>query len=149
MSFFRNWFYLYIKPTLAETVFEEHIARLGEPYRAQYPFPSLHRVVDFVLHRRKVVIEVDGASHLVENQRRKDLTTSIAMEKLGWSVLRFTNEEVMAAGFKLTHEVLDHKLTTRPTLAELETLLGQLPEPVAKPRKRKRGSAPKKAKKPS
>jgi very-short-patch-repair endonuclease len=87
MSFFRNWFFMYTKATAAESAFEKKISMLGKPYRAQYPFPSLRRIVDFAFHLDKVLIEVDGASHEVAAQRRKDITTSIALEKRGWAVI--------------------------------------------------------------
>lgn len=149
MSFFRNWFFMYLKQPPAEVAFERKIASIGKPYRAQYPFPSLHRIVDFALHTDKVLIEVDGASHDTPVQRRKDITTSIALEKLGWRVIRFTNAE--ALHLDITEEVIALRLKHRPTLAELEAALQALPplpEKHAKPRGRKRAPVPKKARKP-
>lgn len=137
MSFFRNWFYLYKKSTLAEAHFEQLIVKLGEPYRTQYPFPHLHRVADFALHLRKIVIEIDGSSHDVLEQRRKDLLTTLALEKMGWSVIRFRNEEVVQLTVPLLREEIERRVITRPTRAELETALLQLPEPVARPSKRR------------
>lgn len=150
MSFFRNWFYLYLKQTAAESAFEREIAKMGEPYRTQYPFPSLRRVADFALHLRKIVIEIDGASHDTLEQRRKDLVTSIALEEKGWRVIRFQNAEVMGwvEGSIHLSEIIDSKLRSRPTLAELRTALASLPEPLVKRpkrRARKRVPAPKSA----
>lgn len=149
MSFFRNWFYLYKRSTAAEQLFEEALVKLGEPYRTQYPFPHLHRVADFALHLRKVVIEIDGASHDTVDQRRKDTATTIALEKMGWKVIRFKNEEVTR--FQDLAGEIDSRLLIRPTLAELEAALREFPEPPVKPSKRRvRGPkpAPKKARKP-
>lgn len=152
--FFRNWFYLYLNPTRAETVFEACIAKLGQPYRAQYPFPGLHRIVDFAMPEAKVVIEVDGASHEAPAQRRKDLVSTIALEKAGWRVIRFTNAEVLVDGFVLSGETIERRLASRPTLPELEaalsTLLLEHPElckPRPKTRKRPRAPGPKSARK--
>lgn len=149
MSFFRNWFYLYLKQTASEAIFESLICKLGEPYRAQYPFPGLRRVADFALHTRKIVIEIDGASHETLKQRRKDLVTTIALEKMGWRVIRFTNAEVAGWGveFDLRGEI-DRRLTVRPTLEELGAALLELPLVLserAKPRGRRPKPGPKKA----
>lgn len=151
MSFFRNWFYLYLKQSPSEVLFERLICQLGEPYRTQYPFPGLHRVADFALHRRKVIIEIDGASHDTPTQRYKDITTSIALEKQGWKVIRFRNEEVPGIGGPGTLAgLVEDKLATRPTLGELEAALLELPAPPVRPSKRRARApkpAPKKAKK--
>lgn len=138
MSFFRNWFYLYLKQTPSEVTFERMIAQLGEPYRVQYPFPALHRIADFALHLRKIVIEIDGASHQIPTQARKDLVTTIALEKRGWRVIRFTNSEVIGIQSSVhLNEAIEAKLTTRPDLAALEAALLQYPEPVGKQSKRR------------
>lgn len=140
---------MYLKQPSAEVVFERKIASIGKPYRAQYPFPGLRRIADFALHLDKVLIEVDGASHSTPVQRRKDIATSIALEKLGWRVIRFTNEE--AFSIDITEDVIAERIRHRPTLAELEEALRQLPLPPvkhAKPRGRKRAPGPKKARKP-
>lgn len=154
MSFFRNWFYLYVRPVPAEAAFEAHLVKLGEPYRTQYPFPKIRRVADFTLHLRKVVIEVDGASHSEPVQRYKDLASSIALEKAGWRVIRFTNAEVLHPGFQISNLALNTRIEARPSLPELEsalsTLLQEHPElskPLAKRRKQKTKPAPKTAQK--
>lgn len=151
--FFRNWFYLYLHPTQSERAAESLICRLGTPYRAQYPFPRLHRIVDFALTERKVVIEVDGASHDSTTQRHKDLVSSLALEKAGWAVVRFTNAEVLAYAANLPvefSEILVGRITHRPSIPQLEEALRLLPDPPvghrrAKPRGRKRAPGPKKA----
>ncbi len=151
MSFFRNWLYLYLKTNQVEAAFEKLLALLGEPYRTQYPFPGLHRIVDFALHLRKVVIEIDGTSHDTPVQAYKDTKTSIALEERGWRVIRFRNSEVAGIESPVQlRELIDLKLSTRPTLAELRAALLQLPEPpvkLSKPRGRRRVPGPKKAKK--
>lgn len=153
MSFFRNWFYMYLKQTAGETAFEKRITLLGKPYRIQYPFPGLRRIVDFALPHDKILIEIDGASHEAPAQRRKDLVTSIAFEKMGWKVIRFTNAEVLRIEplKDVVEAAIVDRTRHRPTLAELEAALlelPELPEKPAKPRGRKRAPGPKKARKP-
>lgn len=141
---------MYVRSTASESAFERRLANLGEPYRAQYPFPALRRIVDFAIPHRKIVIEVDGASHDVPAQRYKDVLTTIALEKLGWKVVRFKNTEIAgwdhsgpSADPDLNSIIID-RLTHRPTLQELETQLQSLPKPVAKPRGRKLAPFPRK-----
>jgi very-short-patch-repair endonuclease len=147
--FLRNWARLYSKRTTPEVLLERVIAFYGKPYRAQHPFFRLHRIVDFALLDDKIVIEVDGASHLAVAQRRKDLASAILLEKEGWKVVRLSNEEVMADPKGAFDMAIGDRLTHRPTLAELESALQDLdrefPGLSAKPRRKRRAPAPKKA----
>lgn len=122
--FLRNWARLYSKQTPAEVVFEEHLCKLGVPYRTQHPFFGLRRIVDFVLPREKVVIEVDGASHAVPAQKRKDLISSIALEELGFAVIRFTNDELLN-GLVVDRDLLDARIAARPTPRQLRRALAE------------------------
>lgn len=120
---------------------EEEIKKLGERYRAQHPFFRHHLIADFVLLDRKIVIEVDGASHSAPAQQYKDIVHTIALEREGWAVVRVTNVEVAEssiAALKLAFE----RLTHRPSLQELETALSLMPE-VA--RRRGRGGVTKRS----
>ncbi|WP_432288451.1 endonuclease domain-containing protein [Aminobacter sp. BA135] len=49
---------------------------------------------DFVSHRLKLIIEVDGAHHGLDDQRRHDHTRTLWLESQGYCVLRFWNHEV-------------------------------------------------------
>lgn len=135
--FFKNWFYLYTKPTRAETRFERLICRLGEPYRAQYPFPSLRRIADFVLLDSRVVIEIDGLSHSRPAQAYRDCASTIALENKGWKVIRFSNAEAETLTDSILADEIQVRIKHRPTLQALEAALAELPVPVAKPRARK------------
>lgn len=135
--FLRNWARLYSKQTAPETKLEREIALLGKPYRAQHPFFGLCRIVDFALIEDRIVIEVDGASHDKPAQRRKDVTSTIALEKQGWKVVRLRNEEVMDDPAAALRTAFD-RLSNRPTLRELELALQDLPPaPPKKPSKRR------------
>jgi len=50
-------------------------------------------IVDFVCFENKVIIEVDGSQHLL-NEKRYVRRTKI-LEQNGFHVLRFTNDEVI------------------------------------------------------
>lgn len=52
-------------------------------------------ICDFVIFSKKVVIEIDGASHDTEDRRRKDEQKDKDLMKLGYKVLRISNKHVM------------------------------------------------------
>lgn len=149
MNPFKAWYFLSNNQTTPEKTLEPAIAALGERYRAQWLFPRIHHIADFVLLDRKVIIEVDGASHKDPKQRYKDLIHTIYLEEAGWQVVRCTNEEVMKSPYVTLSELLHFRLNHRPTLEELRMALGQLPPPPArkraKPRKSEPAPSPKKA----
>lgn len=56
--------------------------------------PTYYRA-DLADPLRKLVVEVDGKSHLAQKRRISDAKKDKALALLGWSVLRFSNQEVM------------------------------------------------------
>jgi len=51
-------------------------------------------VVDFYCAEKKLILEIDGSVHLFYGKPESDRTRQQHLEKLGFRVLRFTNEEV-------------------------------------------------------
>jgi very-short-patch-repair endonuclease len=45
----------------------------------------------------KLGVEVDGASHLMKSRKLQDAKKGKALHSLGWTVLRFSNQEVMTS----------------------------------------------------
>ncbi len=75
----------------------------GVRFRRQH---SIGRyVVDFYAPHIHLVIEVDGNTHFEEGAQEKDKERQYAIEKLGLSVLRFTDQEVLE-GMEITLENL-------------------------------------------
>ena len=73
--------------------------------------PMLNYIVDFEVREAKLVIEIDGDSHYLEEaSRAKDAQRDAALAQYGYKVVRFTNEQVMK---EIEHvcEVI-HRLTT-------------------------------------
>lgn len=141
---FRNWYYLYANQTAAELALEPAIAALGRRYRAQHLFPKLRHVADFALLDDRLIIEVDGRSHLKPDQIRKDLKHTLALLDLGWRVVRCSNEEAeqdpQGTVLRLLVDDLNHRTTREELLAKLQALG---PEPVrARPRRRTRKPGP-------
>jgi imidazole glycerol-phosphate synthase subunit HisF len=61
-------------------------------FRRQHPISEY--VADFYCHKLKLVIEVDGSIHLMEENQKLDNLRQDNIEHLGITVLRFTNEQV-------------------------------------------------------
>jgi very-short-patch-repair endonuclease len=62
-------------------------------FRRQAPFEAY--VLDFVSHRERLVVEVDGSQHLEEKQRTHDEVRTQFLESRGYIVVRYTNYEVL------------------------------------------------------
>ncbi|MFA4994325.1 MAG: DUF559 domain-containing protein [Bdellovibrionales bacterium] len=63
----------------------------GISFRRQHPIHPY--IADFVCLNARLIIEVDGTSH--DTRLDKDKTRDEALQKMGYEVLRFTNEEVL------------------------------------------------------
>jgi very-short-patch-repair endonuclease len=65
---------------------------LGTDFRRQAPVGPY--VVDFLCPQLLLVVEVDGRSH--DGQDAADRARQAALERLGYAVLRVSNDEVLA-----------------------------------------------------
>ena len=85
------------EPTHAEALLWKSLRRLDEPdlhFRRQAPMGPY--VVDFVSHRARLVVEVDGAVHQLPEVELRDLERDTWLLSRGYVVLRVKNEEVIA-----------------------------------------------------
>jgi len=53
-------------------------------------------IADFLCSEAKLVLEIDGGIHRLEDKLERDATRTRRLESLGLKVLRFTNAEVLA-----------------------------------------------------
>jgi cyclase len=74
------WGYLKAKP-------------FGIKFRRQHPY-SIY-ILDFYCHALKLVIEIDGSIHDIEEAKAKDKQRQQLLETDGLDFLRFTNGEVI------------------------------------------------------
>lgn len=65
----------------------------GLKFRRQHPVPPY--VLDFASRKLKLAIEIDGPSHFVEGAAFKDAQRTEYLESQGWTVIRFTNADVV------------------------------------------------------
>lgn len=81
--------------TLAESVLWEELRTLdvGTRFNRQYIIGDY--IVDFASQRKGLVIEVDGGYHAERQQQEDDAVRERHLERMGFHILRFTNEEVL------------------------------------------------------
>lgn len=81
-------------PTEAESVLWIHLKgkKLDVKFRRQHPIDSY--IADFVCLDKKLILEVDGKIH--DLQQEADEARTERLNELGYEVLRFKNEEVLA-----------------------------------------------------
>jgi very-short-patch-repair endonuclease len=92
---------------------------LGVRFRRQHAIDGF--IVDFYAHDPRVIIDVDGSIH--EPQNEDDAMRQAFLERLGYRVLRFTNEQVlqdMQGVLAAIRAVLEpHPLSPSPSLEQV------------------------------
>ncbi len=68
-------------------------ARSMEGYQFNRQYPIGDYIVDFICRKLKLVIEIDGSSHLMKGQ--EDRKRQDDLERGGYKILRFTENEVV------------------------------------------------------
>ena len=89
--------------TVAERVLwnELRASQLGCKFRRQHVIGDF--IVDFVCLSKRLVIEIDGAYHDQLCQVRFDQSRTESLQRMGFRVIRFNNEQVC----NQTSDVLD------------------------------------------
>lgn len=82
-------------PTLAEFIAWNllHDKKIGFKFRRQHIIGDC--IVDFINLETGLIIEIDGGYHACENQINVDEIRTDFLKKLGYTLLRFKNEEVI------------------------------------------------------
>jgi cyclase len=104
---FENAKFLRNNMTDAEKVLWMHLKTgvNGCKFRRQHPIGMY--IADFYCHKAKLVVEVDGSIHNLAEVRKKDEDKQIYLANAGYSILRFTNQEVgtkLKKSFKKYHK---------------------------------------------
>jgi cyclase len=66
----------------------------GLKFRRQHPLGCY--IADFYCHKIKLVIEVDGSIHQLHEVRKQDEQKQMDFAKNGYTVIQFTNKQVMS-----------------------------------------------------
>ncbi len=64
------------------------------PIKFEYEGRSSFFVADFYCAKKKLIIEIDGGIH--KTQKNYDKMRTKILEKMGYKIIRFTNEEVIS-----------------------------------------------------
>jgi very-short-patch-repair endonuclease len=82
--------------TKAEAILWEHLRNSklkGLKFRRQHPLDIF--IADFYCHQKKLIIELDGGIHNIQEQKEYDEGRTFELEEKGFKILRFKNEEVI------------------------------------------------------
>jgi imidazole glycerol-phosphate synthase subunit HisF len=82
------------KMTGAEEALWIHLKKgiSGHRFRRQHPIGNY--IVDFFCYKVKLIIEIDGSVHTNDDIKKNDINKQKDLEKLGYTVIRFTNIEI-------------------------------------------------------
>ncbi|HYG14906.1 MAG TPA: endonuclease domain-containing protein [Bacteroidia bacterium] len=102
-TIFKNAKGLRLNTTDAEQLVWEHLSnnKLGVRFRRQHPIQNF--IADFYCHKAKLVVEIDGSIHNLEENAEYDKGREFELRSLNLKILRFTNSEV----FKDIRNVID------------------------------------------
>ena len=80
--------------TPAETTLWQYLRNrnLGYKFRRQHPIAQF--IVDFYCADAKLCIELDGSQHFEPDQAEYDKARTEYLEELGYTVIRFTNDNI-------------------------------------------------------
>ena len=80
--------------TTAEKILWEELRnnKTGYKFRRQHPIGDY--IADFICIEKNLVIEVDGGYHNTMEQMQDDTVRTIDIERIGYTVIRFTNDDV-------------------------------------------------------
>ncbi len=70
-------------------------ARMLKGYQFRRQRPVLNFIADFMCKELSLIIEVDGITHTWEETVEKDKIKTKALEEAGFTLLRFTDEDVL------------------------------------------------------
>jgi very-short-patch-repair endonuclease len=97
------------RSTTAETIFWRHVRNKklnGLKFRRQHSIGNY--IVDFYCDSAKLVIEIDGEIHDTESQNKKDGIRDENLKNMGFTILRFKNEDIKQSIGSVKLKILEH-----------------------------------------
>ena len=82
------------KMTYAEELLWNYLKTNEWGYKFRRQHPLFMYVADFYCHKLKLLIEIDGSIHELEEVKRNDAIRENHLKNLGLKVIRFKNEDV-------------------------------------------------------
>ncbi len=92
--------------TPAEATLWRHLRNRNLKFKFRRQHPIDFFIIDFYCAEAKLLIEIDGDSHLVKEQMEYDQARTEYLEELGYKVVRFTNDEVRYNINEVTSEII-------------------------------------------
>jgi len=77
--------------------------QLGFCFRRQHPIGDY--IADFFCYKLKLIIEIDGKYHEKSNQQEDDNARTTNLEALGYTILRFTNTEILCSMDRVLNKI--------------------------------------------
>ncbi|PIT86841.1 MAG: hypothetical protein COU33_00965 [Candidatus Magasanikbacteria bacterium CG10_big_fil_rev_8_21_14_0_10_43_6] len=101
------------KQTKAEKIFWLHIrkSQLGYKFRRQFQISKY--IADFYCHKLKLVVEIDGWTHIGEDQQRYDAKRHAEIESRGYTVIRYTDTQVLSETNAVLQDLQNHCTTLK------------------------------------
>jgi very-short-patch-repair endonuclease len=65
-------------------------------------------IVDFVSRKKGLIIEVDGGYHSEPRQQENDQLREQDLERMGYHIIRFTNEEILSDIENVIEQIEDY-----------------------------------------
>jgi very-short-patch-repair endonuclease len=91
---FENAKQLRNNPTPAETILWMHLRNGVNNFKIRRQHPIGLYIADFYCHKVKLIIEVDGSIHDLQERKEFDKERENDLKKWGYTIIRFTNQEV-------------------------------------------------------
>jgi very-short-patch-repair endonuclease len=79
----------------------------GYPFLRQKPIDNY--IVDFYCSKLKLVIEIDGETHITEKDKKYDSKRTKTLEGYGLKVLRFWNDDILK-GIEVVSEMIEDEI---------------------------------------
>lgn len=92
--------------TPAEATLWRHLRNRNLKYKFRRQHPIDFFIIDFYCAEAKLLIEIDGASHLIKEQMEYDQARTEYLEDLGYKVIRFTNDDVRYTINQVASEII-------------------------------------------
>jgi very-short-patch-repair endonuclease len=83
--------------TKAEACLWKYVLKAGKMrgYRFRRQRPVLNYIADFMCFDLRLIIEVDGYTHILDETYNKDQKKDLDLNRAGYHVLRFSDQEVL------------------------------------------------------